>query len=93
MANNNNVDNTNIQALRTPTRSNMSNKCLKCGKSHAFHREACPAFGSTCNTCGKANHWASICLTNGTKLKQRPRSQSRENRKPKSHYQPQYRRK
>ena len=53
MVNNNNVDNTNIQAIRTPTRSTRSNKCLKCGKSHAFHREACPA--SKCNTCGKAN--------------------------------------
>ena len=31
-----------------------------------------------------------VCLT---KPKQRPRSQSRERRKPKSHYQPQYRRK
>ena len=79
--NNNNVDNTNIQAIRTPTRSTMSNKCLKCGKSHAFHREACPAFGSKCNTCGKANHWASVCLSNGTKPKQRPRSQSREHKK------------
>ena len=46
MLNISNVDNTNIQAIRTPTHSTMSNKCLKCGKSHAFHREACPAFGS-----------------------------------------------
>ena len=44
-------------------------------------------------TCGKANHWASVCLSNGTKPKQRPRSQGREHKKPKSHYQPQYRRK
>ena len=44
MVNNNNVDNTNIQAIRTPTRSTRSNKCLKCGKSHAFHHEACPAY-------------------------------------------------
>ena len=56
------MDNTNIQAIRTPTRSTMLNKCLKCGKSYAFHREACPAFGSKCNTCGKSNHWASMCL-------------------------------
>ena len=79
MVNNNNVDNTNIQAIRTPTLSTMSNKCLKCGKSHTFHQEA--------------NHWASVCLSNGTKPKQRPRSQSREHKKPKSHYQLQYRRK
>ena len=69
----------------------MSNKFLKCGKSHAFHREACPAFGLKCNTCGKANHWASVCLSHGTKPQQRPRSKSREYKKPKSHYQPQYR--
>ena len=50
MVNNNNVDNTYIQAIRTPTCYTMSNKYLKCGKSHAFHREACPAFGSKCNT-------------------------------------------
>ena len=90
---NNNVDNTNIQAIRTPTHSTMSNQCLKCGKSHAFHHEACPAFGSKCNTCDKANHCASVCLSNGTKPKQRLRSQSREHKKPKSHYRPQYRRK
>ena len=79
MMNNNKVDNTNIQAIRTPTRSTMSKKCLKCGKSYAFHREVCPAFGSKCNTCGKANHW--VCLSNGTKPKERPRSQSREHKK------------
>ena len=67
--------------------------CLKCGKSNAFHHEVCPAFRSKCNTCGKANHWESVCLSNGTKPKQRLRSQSRENRKPRSHYQPQFRRK
>ena len=93
MVNNYNVDNINIQAIRTPTRSTMSNKCLKCGKSHAFHREACLAFESKCNTCGKANHWASVCLSNGTKPKQKPRSQSREHRNLKSNYQPQYRKK
>ena len=69
MVNNNNVDNTNIQAIRTPTHSTMSNKCFKCGKSYAFHREACPAFGSKCNTCGKANHCASVRLSNGKKNK------------------------
>ena len=81
MVNNINVDNTNMQAIRTPTRSIMSNNCLKYSKSHAFHCEACPAFGSKCNTCGKAKHWASVCLSNGSKPRQRPRSQSREHKK------------
>ena len=93
LVNNKDLDNTNIQAIRTLTRSTMSNKCLKCGKSHTFHHDACPTFESKCNTCGKTNHWASVCLSNGTKPKQRSRSQSREHKKPKSHYQPQYRRK
>ena len=93
MVNDNNVDNTNIQAIRTSTRTTMSNNYLQYEKSHAFPREACPEFGSKCNTCGKVNHWASVCLSNGTKPKQRPRSQSREHKKPKSHYQLQYRRK
>ena len=34
-----------------------------------------------------------MSMSNGKKTKQRPRSQSREHKKPKSHYQPQYRRK
>ena len=81
MVNNDNGDNTNIQAIRAPTHSTMSNNCLKCGKSQAFHHEAFPAFGSKYNTSGKPNHWASVCLSNGTKPKQRPRSQSREHKK------------
>ena len=44
-------------------------------------------------TRGKANHWSSVCLSNWTKPKQRPRSQSKEHKQPKSQYQPQYRRK
>ena len=60
MVNNNNVDNTNIQVLRKPTRSTMSNTWLKCCKSHAFHRGAFLAFGSKWNTWGKASHWASV---------------------------------
>ncbi len=46
MVNNNNVDNTNIQVVRKPTRSTMSNTWFKCCKSHAFHRRAFLAFGS-----------------------------------------------
>ena len=80
MGKNNNVYNTNIQAIRTLTRSTIWFNCLKCGKSHAFHNEACPAFGSKCNTWVKENHWASVYLSNGTKPKQRLRSQSGEHK-------------
>ncbi|KAL5019152.1 hypothetical protein ScPMuIL_004874 [Solemya velum] len=39
-------------------------KCRNCGGSHAPRpRRECPAFGSTCNACGKINHWQSVCLS------------------------------
>ena len=33
--------------------------CGKCGRSHG-HGD-CPAQGATCNTCGKKNHWSTVC--------------------------------
>ena len=35
--------------------------CGKCGRSHG-HGD-CPAQGATCNTCGKKNHWSTVCRT------------------------------
>ena len=37
--------------------------CGKCGRSHG-HGD-CPAQGSTCNNCGKKNHWSTICRSSG----------------------------
>ena len=37
--------------------------CGKCGCSHS-HGE-CPTFGTTCNICGKKNHWAQQCRNSG----------------------------
>ena len=35
--------------------------CNNCGKQHPPHpRNKCPAYGSTCLNCGKANHWKSV---------------------------------
>ena len=33
--------------------------CNNCGTKHAPKK--CPAFGSNCGACGKANHWAKVC--------------------------------
>ena len=33
--------------------------CGKCGRNHG-HGD-CPAAGATCNSCGKKNHWSTIC--------------------------------
>ena len=35
--------------------------CGKCGRSHG-HGD-CPAQGATCNTCGRKNHWSTVCRT------------------------------
>jgi len=60
--NNNEEDTTAIQAIGPSTQRRKAT-CLNCGRSHAYRREACPAYGATCNTCGRANHWASVCLS------------------------------
>ena len=46
--------------------------CNNCGKQHP--RNKCPAYGTSCRKCGKANHWQSVCrsgkrkqLNQGTK--------------------------
>ena len=33
--------------------------CNNCGKQHP--RNKCPAYGTSCRKCGKANHWQSVC--------------------------------
>eukprot|EP00057_Strongylocentrotus_purpuratus_P014994 XP_011669468.1 PREDICTED: uncharacterized protein LOC105440709 [Strongylocentrotus purpuratus] len=49
-----------IDVVRRKT--NTSNKCPNCGGNHARSpREACPAYGTKCNSCGKLNHWRSVC--------------------------------
>jgi len=40
----------------------MTNPCRNCGGRHpTTPRERCPAFGATCRSCGKSNHWAKFC--------------------------------
>ena len=36
-------------------------KCQYCGKFHEVCQ--CPAYGKKCLSCGKLNHFASVCLT------------------------------
>ena len=35
--------------------------CLYCGESHIMRKEKCPAYGKTCSSCGKSNHFAQKC--------------------------------
>ena len=40
--------------------------CGKCGRAH--QKGDCPAQGATCNTCGKKNHWSTVCRSTGRRL-------------------------
>ena len=35
--------------------------CKFCGKSHVMNKFMCPAWGKTCNSCGRKNHFALVC--------------------------------
>ncbi|KAK3737631.1 hypothetical protein QZH41_006456 [Actinostola sp. cb2023] len=41
-------------------------KCYHCGRQADHKLKDCPAFGQTCRTCGKRNHFASVCLSTKT---------------------------
>ena len=36
-------------------------QCKFCGRNHPRGAKFCPAFGKTCNSCGKKNHFGSVC--------------------------------
>ena len=62
-----------------PTR--MIQNCYYCGRDHP--RKQCPAWGSTCESCGKANHWSSQCEI-ATQQRRRGRSSQRKPQRNKS---------
>jgi len=47
----------------------LSTKCKYCGNKHEWKRDKCPAYGKTCSSCGKANHFAAKCSKNSHKSK------------------------
>ncbi|KAK2159550.1 hypothetical protein LSH36_151g07073 [Paralvinella palmiformis] len=38
-------------------------KCKYCGTAHIFEKKSCPAYGKTCDKCGKPNHFMSQCMS------------------------------
>lgn len=46
----------------TPTAT--PNRCKFCTKPHPLRKEACPAWGRTCNLCKRKNHFAAKCPQN-----------------------------
>ena len=49
----------NIDSIRREQERGFSNNI---GKQHP--RNKCPAYGSSCLKCGKANHWKAVCRSN-----------------------------
>ncbi|KAI0207901.1 hypothetical protein LSAT2_007448 [Lamellibrachia satsuma] len=44
------------------TKSEATKECWNCGRQHGREsKELCPAFGKTCDCCGKSNHFAKKC--------------------------------
>ena len=72
---------------QTPKQTSET-QCRKCGLASWPHKDGpCPAQGKTCSKCGKANHFARMCLTKQAKpqhYKPRP-AQHKFTPKPKSH--------
>ena len=44
-------------------------KCFFCGRNHGKDRRKCPAWGQTCRSCGKQNHFAHVCQNTGSPAK------------------------
>ena len=42
--------------------------CQYCGGNHSTDRASCPAYGNTCNHCGKPNHFQAVCRRRRSQL-------------------------
>ena len=47
--------------LKNPTQQRQNKLCRYCGNERHNQIEKCPARGTTCTKCGKANHWSKVC--------------------------------
>lgn len=54
-----------------PVKKNNGNEqeCKFCGRNHPMERNKCPAFGQSCNNCGKKGHFAAKCRRGSTWLR------------------------
>lgn len=59
------------QSARQDNRQgNARRKCKYCGREHEMKKDACPAYGKTCNKCSGKNHFASVCKSRSEKHSQ-----------------------
>ena len=67
--------------LRVDQREQINN-CKFCSRKHAWMKEACPAYGKTCDKCKRKNHVASRCKTSlPIRQVEEPEESSQENNK------------
>ena len=63
-------DKSSFQQAHKQHLSNNSKACYGCGgHSHHFKSVQCPATGKMCSHCGKANHFAKVCLQKAKETK------------------------
>ncbi len=63
-------DKSGFQQAHKQHSSNNSKACYGCGgRGHHFKSVQCPATGKTCSHCGKANHFAKVCLRKAKETK------------------------
>lgn len=46
---------------RTNSSYSKPKTCIYCGNLHQWKKSLCPAFGKTCQNCGKLNHFSIVC--------------------------------
>ena len=56
--------------------------CRQCGLTWPHSTSPCPAKGQTCHKCGKPNHFAKLCRTKISTVKQQPMGHKGQQRKP-----------
>lgn len=56
------------QRKQPQSQQKHSASCTRCGRSHNYGREHCPAFGKVCHKCNKANHFDAMCKTKSVNM-------------------------
>ncbi len=50
-----------VKQKKSSTQKGYTNNCRYCSKKHELVKTQCPAYGKSCKTCGKQNHFSQMC--------------------------------
>ncbi|XP_022789002.1 uncharacterized protein LOC111328763 [Stylophora pistillata] len=62
------VDKRNAKVPEKSQNEPHERKCKFCSRYHPFTKKNCPAWGTSCNNCGKLNHFAVCCQESRKKV-------------------------